>query len=1010
MPVPSPSFSSRQRRRPTAAALVRVGPFLIALAITTVLAAAAADAPRAEAALAAHATTQQGAPFAWHWLEGEDATRHEFNGHNWYCCDGVRADLLSPGEPEVRDGEWLAHYANDGRGVTAEWNFTLDQHAPYTVWVRASSWNTRLWWDVNGTDRIEHDMSADPREYLNLLEPGRIDIRFLAWQKVGGTALGGRNTLRIGIEGHPSRNNGQEVHGGIDAIVLVEQGAPWAPSGMLRPPSGAEPAPGADDWFPLIPSDDPFSSESVTDASRLLHTPAGRHGPLRRDGRALHFADGTPAVFWGVNAHPPATEALAERQARWLAKQGVNLVRLHPVQSVVGLLERDPRTGERRLNPQHLDELDRWFAVLKRHGIYMAWSPVYPHIITPDDGYSAGLFNELQDANTWNMPPGTTGKSSSGVVNFMRPLQDAEWAWLRPLLEHVNPYTELRYVDDPALAFLETHNEDSIFWHWPLNSLQGGELPGHLAELQSMWATWLRGRYANDAALRAAWGPVGSGSRAGDSLRNEAMPIYGAWEFAADGPPQHPQEQARLGDWVRFLAETQRDYFARRETEVRDTGYRGVTITTAWMSGGPGAHLANLWTDDAAEAIDRHSYFGGGEGGHNVRPGTVNNGTHLARPGSGILMRGLEQLEDKPFVMTEWTQSPPNQWKAEIAPLFAFYGMGLHGWDASMHFSADQDGRMGGGWPNENSYVSETPHYAGQFPALARSIHRGDFQEGPLAAARRLATDDIFRGVDALTRSTPSGGWAGQGPGGALDTPAEVFAIGRTTIAIGEGLERSERLDWDRYWDADAQAVRSATDELVWDYGQRVVQARSPRSQGLVGWAGAPGGRSWTLPAIEVEVETPFVSLLATSLDDRPLTESGHILVTALARDRQTGARYSADGSRLEAMGGPPLLLEPVQATLRFEGPAIRSAHRLDIHGVPFGAPIEHTADTITIDGRWASYLFEVRRDVASPAPTATELPREPSPTSSAPRATPTAFSPQEGTRLALPWLLRGSR
>ena len=37
-------------------------------------------------------------------------------------------------------------------------------------------------------------------------------------------------------------------------------------------------------------------------------------------------------------------------------------------------------------------------------------------------------------------------------------------------------------------------------------------------------------------------------------------------------------------------------------------------------------------------------------------------------------------------------------------------------------------------------------------------------------------------------------------------------------------------------------------------------------------------------------------------------------LITALARDRQTGSRYNAARDRLEAVGGPPLLLEPVQA------------------------------------------------------------------------------------------------
>jgi len=43
-----------------------------------------------------------------------------------------------------------------------------------------------------------------------------------------------------------------------------------------------------------------------------------------------------------------------------------------------------------------------------------------------------------------------------------------------------------------------------------------------------MWMEWLAGRYSDDSALLAAWGPEGSGSRAGDSLSNAAMGVYGA--------------------------------------------------------------------------------------------------------------------------------------------------------------------------------------------------------------------------------------------------------------------------------------------------------------------------------------------------------------------------------------------------------------------------------------------------------------------------------------------------
>ena len=68
-------------------------------------------------------------------------------------------------------------------------------------------------------------------------------------------------------------------------------------------------------------------------------------------------------------------------------------------------------------------------------------------------------------------------------------------------------------------------------------------------------------------------------------------------------------------------------------------------------------------------AIDRHRYAGGGEGGHGIATGEVSTFSHLDQPGTGILEAGFEQVEDKPLILTEWTQSPPNQWKAEIAPL-----------------------------------------------------------------------------------------------------------------------------------------------------------------------------------------------------------------------------------------------------------------------------------------------------------------------------------------------------
>jgi hypothetical protein len=932
---------------------------------------------------------------AWLWIEGEDAPASTFNRHGWYANTDVRRNLLSPGSPAGPDarGDWLAHFANDGTPAEAEYRIGILVPGSYTFWIRASSYRVRQWYRLDGGPRQEMDLASDPRETVNLTAP-KLDLRFLAWFRMADVDLAaGEHRLTIGVERHPAwPADNAPAHGGIDCICIVNFA--WTPAGTMRPSLTPPPEPAPGDWFPLVVGDDAFSPDAITDVSYLLDPPAGRHGPLQRRGDALAFADGTAVKFWGIGAAMTATPDLQARQARFYAKHGINLVRQHPVESVLGTLQRDPASGERRLDPSALDRLDRWFATLKARGIYMQWSPFYPHVVTPDDGYPAELYAELPDQSG--------GKSSAGFVAFMPELQAAEWAWLSTLLDHVNPYTGLRYADDPALAILEVHNEDSVFWHFPLNDLAAGtKYPRHTATLKRLWRDWLRGRYADDAALRAAWGPPGAGSRADDGLDNPAMAIYGAWEMEADGPHFEKRERRRMGDFIRFLAETQRAYYAERGRQVRALGFRGVRVATAWQAGGPAAAAANLWTDDALDMIDRHAYFGGGEGNWRIVEGAVDNGSHLGDPGAGILHTGFEQVEDKPFMLSEWSQVPPNEWKAEIAPLVAFYGLGLGGWDASLHFAGSRP-RMGSGWPDLGSFVSETPHYLGQFPALALAVRRGHIRAGTIAAARRIGTDDIFRGVDALSQDLPGVGYDPAAPMGNLRTPSEVFAMGRLTLRIGDDAGRSERADWDDLVDTATGVVTSVTGELAWDARGRVVVIGSPKTQGVVGFA---GGRRFELPGAVVAVTTTFVSLLLTPLDDRPLVESGHILITAMARDRQTGARYSEDGTRLLDTGGPPLLMEPVRATITLGGAPVTSARAVDVYGVPTGTEIERRGNAVTIDGRYATYYYEVKRGVppASPTGTATSSPTAGTPVVATPTPTGTTPTPAGPTVTATP-------
>ena len=866
------------------------------------------------------------------WIEGEAATKHNFKKHPWY--DNVNRSLLS-------GNDWLSHYSKDAPGE-AEYRFSVKEGGKYTWWLRCNPMFVIQRFSLDGSAPVEMDLASDVRGQVNLVS--QPDHRFIGWVKGGEFDLkSGQHTLTITVASKVAN------HGGIDCLCFVN--FPWAPSGTEKPGLDAGPSVARPDaWFPVIPDDDPFSPKSITDMSRLLHRPAGKFGFVERKANGFVLEKtGEPIRFWGMVAAPTRAERLRDQQARFYAKHGINMIRQHTVQEIIGLLRKDPQTGQRGFDPQRLDEWDKWFATLKKNGTYMTWSSFYPHTITEDDGYPADLFAEL--------PKAGAGRSTSGLVNFMPQLQEAEWQWLKPLLLHKNPYTGLRYVDDPALAIVEVHNEDCVFWHTPLNQLEPAstKFPRHVAILKRMWMEWLAKRYGTDDALKAAWG---AGLRAGDSVANPAMGIYGAWEMAVDGPRRNRNEKKRAGDFIRFLAETQRGYYERRYKQLRDLGYRGIVVSTAWRAGGPAADPANTWCDDAMDCITRHNYFGGGDGGHHIKEGKVNNESHMAQPGSHILATGLYQVEDKPFIMTEWTQMPPNQWKAEIAPLFAFYGMGLQGWDASYHFAGNRP-RMGSGWPDLSSYVTETPHYIGQFPALAFAIAKGHVREAPLAAARRLKLDDVFQGIDALSQDFTGGSYDQKKLQGNLATPMEVLAIGRVTVKVGDGLERPFAVDWSKYWDKERKVVESMTGQLTWDYGRRLVLVHTEKTQAIVGFAGSG---TYDLPGVRVQVRTPFVSLLFTPLDDQTLVESKHILITAMARDAQTGTEYNADGTQLLRAGGPPLLMEPVQATLSFRGAPITSATVVDIYGVPTTRSVARQGNTFDIDGRYATYYYEVKR------------------------------------------------
>jgi hypothetical protein len=243
------------------------------------------------------------------------------------------------------------------------------------------------------------------------------------------------------------------------------------------------------DIFPFVlPWDD--ASPGVTNISSWLEAPAGKNGFVTvKDGHLQ--ANGKRLRFWGTNlcfgANFPA-HADAEKIAARMAKLGLNCVRFHHMDMFAapgGLLQKDMKT----LDPGQLDKLDYFIAELKKHGIYtnlnLHVSRTYP------------------DRPTWDGAP----SFFKGVDLFDPGMIAQQKDYARALLTHVNPYTKSAYVDEPAVALVEINNENGLILEWWGGSFDKENVPAvYQVEFQRRWNEWLRKKYKDTEALKAAWG------------------------------------------------------------------------------------------------------------------------------------------------------------------------------------------------------------------------------------------------------------------------------------------------------------------------------------------------------------------------------------------------------------------------------------------------------------------------------------------------------------------------
>lgn len=80
-------------------------------------------------------------------------------------------------------------------------------------------------------------------------------------------------------------------------------------------------------------------------------------------------------------------------------------------------------------------------------------------------------------------------------ILFALDLQDLNIELTLHMMNNTNPFTDIRYGEDPVLIFIELQNEDEIYWGTIMESLK--QTPTYKALMSRQFSIWLREKYGS---------------------------------------------------------------------------------------------------------------------------------------------------------------------------------------------------------------------------------------------------------------------------------------------------------------------------------------------------------------------------------------------------------------------------------------------------------------------------------------------------------------------------------
>lgn len=718
---------------------------------------------------------------------------------------------------------------------------------------------------------------------------------------------------------------------------------------------------GQESW-PFQPTRDSFDEAALFDLRELNEEVAGQSGWVRANADGdFELGSGEPVRFWATNHYVGREDPYVPRPqpgyqnapdidhaARWLAKRGVNLNRLH------SHINPDPATQD--IDDVNLDEVEwiwRSVGAMKQAGIYSVVSPYWANTMESDDG---------RWGTDWN-------GNHHGLLFFDETLQAAYKEWLRYLFTTPTDYLGGKTLaEEPALAIFQIQNEDSLLF-WTVNNLSGGPAD----RLGALFHDWAVEKYGSIDEAYAAWG---TRYRNSDDLGNGVLGMANIWDMTTAGK-QAIGPNERLNDQLQFWVETMMAFNEEIERFIHEDLNCPVLVNAGnWKT----ADVILLedserysYTSNEVSAVNR--YFAGVHVGPN-RGWAIVNGDGFTNP--SVLQEStlsfpinLKQPVGMPMMVTESTWVMPMNTAFESPMLISAYSS-LNGVDAYFWFAGETDEwvppRSANGYlPSQEKWIFLTPDMVGQFPAAALAFRRNYIARGQPVVEEHRALESLWQRKSPVIAETasfdPNRDSGDLPPDSSLEGGVDplAFLVGPVTVnfassesntTVAEGLE--ERITTTE----EGSQVTSITDEIMLDTINGRFTIDTPFVQSLVSY----GQADVTLGSSRIQNLAADSAATIVSLDGRPLQRSTRVLVQVAARSRPEDWATEAgqinvgseadpewvDGQIVQSYGSAPWMMEQAQVEVSLFNPWLSSAQVLDANGVPVAdLPLSREEETV---------------------------------------------------------------